>query len=227
MPKTFVLSVGGSLIVTDKGLNIDFLQKFHKFIIEQTKKGHRFYLVIGGGKTARSYISAATKLAKIDSISRDWIGIKATRLNAQLLKTIFLDLAYSSIITNPNRSVNTNKKIILVAGYKPGWSTDYVAVLLAKKYQIKTVINLSNINYVYDRDPRKFSKVKKLKTINWKKFRQIVGNSWQPGLNIPFDPIASQEAEKQKMKIIILNGQRISNLNNCLDGREFIGSVIN
>jgi uridylate kinase len=224
--KTLVLSVGGSLIITKKGINLPFLREFRKFILKQVKQGYKFYLVVGGGLTARNYIQAALSTTKISNSACDLVGIKATRLNAELLKVTFGTQAYSEIITDPTLAIKTTKPIVLAGGFKPGWSTDYVAVLLALNNKIETVINLSNIDYVYDHDPRKFPKAKKLKDITWKDFRKIVGNKWQPGLNAPFDPIASRVAAKNKMKVVILNGQKIKNLEQCLLENKFQGTVI-
>jgi len=226
MPKTFVLSVGGSLIVTKEGINVAFLKKFRSFVLEQLKSGNKFYLVIGGGSTARTYIKAALEVMPVNNTERDWVGIRATRLNAQLLKVTFGEAAYSLIVTNPTKSVKTRKKIVFAAGYKPGWSTDHVAILLAKHNRIKTVINLSNIDYAYDKDPRKFPKAKRIENIGWSEFRKIVGTRWQPGLNVPFDPIASREAAKHGLQVVILNGQDLKNLGNCLSGQKFRGTTI-
>lgn len=226
MSKTFVLSVGGSLIVTKEGINVEFLKKFRVFILNQVKRGCRFYLVIGGGYTARVYIKAALASQPVGHFDRDLVGIRATRLNAELLKIIFGSLAYPEIITDLAKTPKTRKPIVFAAGYKPGFSTDYGAVLIAKNNKIKTVINVSNIDYAYDRDPRKFPGAKKIETISWPAFRKIVGNKWRPGLNVPFDPVASREAAKHKIKVIILNGQNLRNLGDCLDNNKFRGTVI-
>jgi uridylate kinase len=226
MSKKFVLSVGGSLIVTKEGINLKFLEEFHQFILQQVKQGYKFYLVIGGGATARTYITAAVAAAPVSHADRDWVGIRATRLNAQLLQIIFGSVAYREIVTNPTKPVKTTKPVVFAAGYRPGCSTDYVAVLLAQHNKIDTVINLSNIDYAYDRDPRKFPDAKKLETLSWPAFRKIVGQRWQPGLNVPFDPVASRAAAQRQMKVIIVNGEKLKNLERCLNGQPFAGTTI-
>ena len=91
---------------------------------------------------------------------------------------------------------------------------------------MKKIINLSNIDFVYDKDPAKFKDAKKIRQISWKDFRQIVGSRWNPGTNAPFDPIASKFAEENKMEVIIANGKNMDNLKNILEGKEFLGTVI-
>lgn len=115
---------------------------------------------------------------------------------------------------------------MVAAGSKPGWSTDYVAVLLAKKYGISTIINMSNIDYVFNKNPREHKNAEAIKNISWHDFRKIIGNKWDSGLNLPFDPIASKLAEKLNLKVIILNGKNLSNLNNCLNKKNFEGTII-
>jgi uridylate kinase len=232
MKKSLVISVGGSLIVPAEGIDIKWLKEFRAFILKKAKKYQKIYLVSGGGSIARNYIKAAKDIFPVNhennnwANTRDWLGISATKLNAQLIKTIFGSLAYQEVVVDPTVAVKTNKKIIIAAGYKPGWSTDYDAVLIAKNNQASTVINLSNIDFVYEKDPRQFPEAKRIENISWANFQKIVGTKWHPGLNAPFDPIASREAKKSGLKVIILNGKNIKNLENCLEGKDFKGTTV-
>ena len=223
---TFIISVGGSLVVPNGGVDYKFLKKLRKLILNQVKAGRRFFLIVGGGMTARSYIGAANKVAKVTDEDKDWLGIHSTRLNAHLLRTIFRDVAHHEIIKNPSFSIASDKKIIVAGGWKPGWSTDYVAALIAQEYGVKNIINLSNIDYVYDKDPKKYADAEKIEEISWKNFRKLVGNKWRPGMNAPFDPIASQKGESLGLEVAIMNGKKLNNLENYLSGKKFKGTVI-
>ncbi len=224
--KYYVLSLGGSLIVSKEGIDYKFLKKFRALIIKQIKQGKKFIIITGGGVTCRNYIQAADRVIKISNEDKDWLGIHSTRLNAHLLRTILFDIAHPEIITNPNHNIKTKSPVIIGAGWKPGWSTDYDAVILAKNYNAKTVINLSNIDYAYNKDPKKYKDAVKIKETNWPDFRKIVGNKWIPGLNMPFDPIASKLAEELKLKVVIMNGKKLKNLEKCLDNKKCMGTVI-
>jgi len=224
--KTIVLSVGGSLVAPKEGIDERFLKKFRSLILTEVKKGNRFLIAVGGGRTARDYIKAAGAVARVADEDKDWLGIHATRLNAHLLRTVFREVAYPKIIKNPKEKISSKNEIFIAAGWKPGWSTDYVAVMLARENGIKTLANLSNIDGVYDRDPKKFAGAKLIEKIGWKDFRKIVGNRWSPGLSAPFDPVAAREAQKAGMKVIVLNGKDFKNLKNCLDGKKFKGTEI-
>jgi uridylate kinase len=224
--KAFVISLGGSLIVPKDGIDWKFLKKFRALIMAEEKNGEKFFLISGGGSTSRNYTNAASKVVKINPEDLDWLGIHATRLNAHLLRTIFRGDAHPEIITNPEKIMAAKENIVIAGGWRPGWSTDYVAVTLAEKYNIKTVINLSNIDYVYDKDPKKFKNAKKIETTDWAGFRKIVGDKWDPGLNAPFDPVASKKAQQLGLRVVIMNGSNISNLKNYLAGKKFSGTVI-
>ena len=225
--KTLILSVGGSLVVPKTGIDHAFLAAFHKLITREIKNGWRFVIVVGGGATARAYQTAAREVGKLTSEDADWLGIHATRLNGHLMRTIFRDVAHPVMIKDPSRPIKKWKGSVLVAaGWKPGWSTDYVATRLAKQMNATTIINLSNIDYVYDKDPNKFPDAEKICTISWKDFRKMVGNTWDPGMNVPFDPVASRLAQQSGMTVAIVNGGNLKNLKNVIDGKKFIGTIV-
>lgn len=220
--------MGGSLLVPD-GIDTGFIAAFKECIVKYLGKGYSFILVTGGGKTARRYIEAADTVSVITDEDKDWLGIHTTRLNAHLIRTVFRDYAHPRINTNPHNLedfYDFKEGILVAAGWRPGCSTDYDAVLLAKYLDVKRVINLSNIDYVYDKDPRKFPDAVKKEKITWPEFRALVGDTWSPGMSAPFDPIASKLAQDAGMEVVILNGEGIANLEAYLDGEPFEGTVI-
>lgn len=225
MPKTIVVSLGGSLIVPDD-IDINFLKSFKKVIDKYIKKGCKFVIYCGGGRLARNMQQAASKIAKLSNEDLDWLGIHSTRLNAQLIKMVFKNNAEDSIINNPNKKFEFKKNILVAAGWLPGWSTDYDAVLLAKNLGIKEIINMSNIDYVYYKDPKKYRDAKKIERINWKNYMKLISQKWKAGMNVPFDPIAAKEAQKSGMKLYII-GKDLKNLENLLESKKFRGTTIN
>lgn len=223
--KTFVLSLGGSLIVPEK-VDTDFLGRFIALIKARVASGERFIIVCGGGGVNRQYNQAAQEIRALTNEELDWLGIHTTRLNAQFIRLLFGALAYEDIIINPYEKVTTDKPVLVGAGYEPGWSSDYDAVYLAKTYDIPRLANLSNIDYAYDKDPNEFSDARKIEATSWAEFRKIVGDEWVPRMSKPFDPIASREAEKLGLEVAILNGRNLENLEKYLDGAAFQGTVI-
>lgn len=229
--ETIIISLGGSLVApasTSLGgpaeIDLGFLKSF-KHSLQKYTSANRFLILVGGGKICRVYQNALLEFGAKDK-DRDWIGINISRLNAEVIKNLFNGLSFPNIVTDPKKKAKTNKNIIVGAGWKPGWSTDYVSVLTAQTYGIKTIINLTNVDYVYDKNPSQFPDAKPLKEVDWKNFRQIVGDKWTPGLSMPFDPRASKLAEKMKLRVAIINGKNLERLEDFLNNKPFIGTII-
>jgi len=218
-----VMSIGGSLIVPNGGIDSKFLQDLNKFVREQLakNKNRQFFLITGGGMTTRHYQKAARDVIgrQLTEDDLDWIGIHATRLNGHLLRTIFRDIAHPTIIDDYSIIRKPIEPIVVGAGWKPGWSTDYDAVLVCEDYGPRTVINLSN------KDPKKFKDAKPLNQISWPNFRKIIGAKWVPGMNAPFDPIAAKKAQELGVKVILM-GKDFDNIRKYFKGEHFIGTVI-
>lgn len=225
MKESVIFSLGGSLIVPDQ-IDAEFLKEFKELIMNKLNEYEQFVIVSGGGKTARRYISAADMINNPTEEDLDWLGIHASRLNGHLLRTIFKSVADPEMITSPDKMTPREAKVLIGAGYRPGNSTDYVATLFAKAYGIKTVVNLSNIDQVYDKDPRKFDDAQPMDKINWSDFQEMVGDKWIPGANVPFDPIATKLAIELGLKVVVMNGKNLDNLKKFLAGEEFVGTVI-
>nr|QQK86980.1 uridylate kinase [Treponema denticola] len=227
-----VLSVGGSIVAPDKP-DLDFLDKFSKtirnWLLQDSSR--KIIMVIGGGAPARDYQNAYRKVcdlrkAPAKNDEADWIGTMATRLNAQLVKAVFEDLCPNPVVYDPTTVDMFGGQILVAAGWKPGFSTDNDAVVLAERFSGNLVVNLSNIAKVYTDDPKKNPEARPIDSISWEDFIKIVGTEWVPGKNTPFDPIASQRAQKAGIKVIYAAGKDIENLENILNGKDFKGTVI-
>ncbi len=218
-----VISLGGSLIAPDS-IDVDFLSRL-KATLKRFSHTHQFVLICGGGATARRYQAIARQFKATPELL-DRIGIQATILNAWLVRSVFGKTAHPEIITNPN-SVQKNKSFITVgAGWKPGWSTDYDAITIAIKLEAKTVINLSNTNKVYTADPRIDKNAKPVSCISWKQYAAIIPQKWTPGMNCPFDPIASQLASKHNIRLVLMNGKQLQRLVSFLKTGSVKGTLI-
>lgn len=220
-----ILSLGGSIIVP-AAIDIVYLKKFVNMLNVLTRQ-YQFVIFTGGGSTARSYQNAAKRSCTgMSSDNLDWIGIQASILNAELVKRMFKEKCHDFTITDPRVKLKWDRPIHLGAGWKPGRSTDYDAVRLAMENSISKVINLSNIDYVYTKDPKKFKTAQKITDISWKDFRKIIGSTWDPGLNVPFDPIAAKLAQQKNISVQILNGKNLNNLKLSIQNQPCQGTLI-
>lgn len=230
---TKILSVGGSIIAPDRP-DSEFLGKFVKMCSAwfNADKNNRLILVAGGGAPARFYQNGFKEVCEktgqtYDNNAADWIGIMATRINAQLLKACFGDYCKNDVVYNPTvEDLKFDGQVLVASGWKPGFSTDTDAVYLGEKFDAKTIVNLSNIEKVYTDDPRKNPDAKPLDTISWADFRKMVGDEWTPGKNCPFDPIASKKASELGMKVICAGGKNIDNIQKILEDKDYIGTTI-
>jgi len=220
----FVLDLGGSIIVA-KESDSEFLKEIRELLIQQTKN-KEFYIVIGGGWPCREFNARAKAVRELKNDELDWLGIKTTQLNAFFLATVLGEVAEQKIFTDPTDLPQTDKKIILGGGWKPGNSTDFVAVKVAEKQEVSVLVVLTNVDYVYDKDPRKFADAKPYKEMTWAELKAIVGDEWIPGTKTPFDPRACKLAEELGLKVVLMNGRNVDNFASFLDGKDFIGTTI-
>jgi uridylate kinase len=223
-----VISLGGSIVAPD-GVDEAFLKDLValvKRLLEADEK-RRFIFVVGGGGPARSWQKAYRSVSPLAADEEaDWIGIMATRLNAQLVKAVMGEWCREEVVTDPTQVKPLVGRVLVAAGWKPGFSSDYDAVILAERFQAAMVINLSNIEQVYTDDPRKNPGAKPIDAISWADFCAMVGDEWVPGKNVPFDPIASRHAAKIGLKVICAAGKNLPNLEKILSGENFLGTMI-
>lgn len=211
--ETIVISVGGSLIVPDD-IDTEFLKHLRTLLEKQTTKNDKKFVVItGGGKTSRKYAGAAEKLDNISVEELDEIGIAACQLNAHIVRLALKGL---------NVSVNPDLDF-----YTPGSSSDGAAVRTALRHSATKVINLTNIDYVYTDDPKKNPDAQKIEDITWTEFRKLIPEEWSPNLSSPFDPMAAKMAHEKGIEVASINGGKLEELAKYLDGKEFVGTVIN
>jgi uridylate kinase len=223
-----VISLGGS-IVAPEGVDLSFLRDFLALVESLLKENEkqRFIFVVGGGAPARAWQKAYREISGGGKNEEaDWIGVMATRLNAQLVKALMGEHCTQDVVINPTQVGPFVGRVLVAAGWKPGFSSDYDAVLLAERFQADKVINLSNIEQVYTDDPRKNPEAKPIDRISWADFMRLVGDEWVPGKNVPFDPVASKHAAKIGIQVLCASGRNLENLKNILTGKPFIGTAI-
>ena len=223
-----IISLGGSLIAP-RGVDASFVRRFHSTVAAYLEEAdsRRIILVCGGGTLARDYQKAYAEISgHPEDEALDLVGIAATRLNAELLRQVFLPYCPLPVSTNPTEISVFPGRVLVASGWKPGFSTDNVAVLFAEKFFSDTVINLSNITKVYTDDPKINDQAIPLEEVTWAHFRSLSGDVWEPGKNAPFDPVAAGRAAELGLKVIVAGGYDMANLKALLSGERFEGTVI-
>lgn len=225
-----IISLGGSIILSGNDFNVEFLRNFVSLAKEYVDMdvNNKLAIVTGGGRVAREYQNGFRIISNSDDYEeQDYIGIAATMLNAQFLKSLFKEYCMDDIVSNPNLSREFTGKIIVAGGWKPGFSTDYNAVKIAESYGVKYIVNLSNIKKVYDKDPLKFQDAKEVDTMKWDDYLKIIDDKWKPGLSTPFDPVASRKAQECDIRVIVADGLNVENTRKILfEQGNFYGTTL-
>jgi uridylate kinase len=223
--KTIVIALGGSIVYPET-IDVPFLKKFRKFILNRLSEGSRFIIVVGGGRIARVYQEAAHKVSKIKDEDKDWLGIHSTRVNAHLMRTIFRDVADPVVIDQRHKIKKLKYPVTIASGWTPGWSTDYISIALAEDFKVPEAIIAGKPTHVYDKDPHKYTGAKEIHQLTWEKYRKLIPAKWKPGLHSPVDPVGAELAQKKGIAAIIISGKDLSNFGRMLSGKEFKGSII-
>ena len=226
--KTIVISLGGSLINPDN-IDYDFIERF-KSLISAFSKKYRFVIVTGGGNTARIYINALKK-ENIKEKLQCLIGIRVTRLNAWFMTNFFNGISSKTIAKDLKDVKNLiAKNNIIFCGalrYEEKNTSDGTAAKIAR-YLNAEFINLTNVNGLYTKDPKKFRDARFIPEISFNDFYNITKKiKYKAGQHFVLDQNAAEIIKKSKIKTIILNGNKLNNLKNYLEERKFIGTIIN
>ena len=207
-----VISIGGSILYPR---NFDY--KLAIEIKKVLKNKNKYKIVAGGGRLARDLIS---QFKFLNQEEKHEIGIMATNINAFVLSKI---LNFKFLDINP-RIIGLKKFNTVSGGYKPGWSTDVDAAIIAKYWKAGIFLNMTNVKYVYNKDPRKYKDAKPFKKISFDELIKIQGNVFSPGMHYVLDPRAVRILKNFKIKTYIFSG--VENLRKILEGKNFVGTKV-
>lgn len=223
--KVTVLSLGGSLIVQKK-INTSYLDKFVKLINRYVKKGQRFVIVTGGGKLARDWIKILDEHGATE-IDESRIGIEATQMNAHLLAGLFGRKAAIPEKQKDVKKLIKKHSIVIAGGFEPGMTSDGDAVQIAELIKCETFINLTNVDGLYTKDPKKYKTAKHIPEIKGKEFLKIAKKvGYKPGQHFVLDMEAAKIILKEKIDTFIVNGKDLKNFENLLAGKKYKGTKI-
>jgi uridylate kinase len=226
--RIIVASLGGSIVAPD-GVDTDFVRRFAAVVLRRVSApdSPKLALIVGGGATARAYQAATRRIVpEVASSDLDLVGIAATRINAAVMKAVFGDACKDPVVTDPTAVRGITGSILVGGGWKPGFSTDNVAVRLAEALGSDRLLNLSNISQIYTADPSEDPSATPLSQMTWTELLEITGTEWVPGKNTPFDPVAVVRAAELHMTVITADGRDLDNLEKILDGKPFVGTTV-
>ncbi len=202
MKKRIVIKLSGRVFGMD---NVKVLKDYAAFLVKINKFCQPI-VIAGGGNIARHYISHA-RSSGADESTLDELGIEISRLNAKLLIYALKNKAYSHPPTTLQevRHAVDDGLIVVAGGLHPGQSTNGTAALIAEKIKAEQFLNATDVDGVYDMDPNKFKKAKKLKQIELKNLKNMLvhEDSIAGGYDL-MDIVALKIIERSKIKTRIL-----------------------
>jgi uridylate kinase len=217
--KRVVISLGGSVLVPS-------LEKNHirayATVLRKLGKGHRIYVVVGGGGEARRYIGVARTLG-IDEATADELGIQVTRMNALLLAGALGEAAYPNIAESYRDAARFGEsgKIVVMGGVIPGQTTDAVAALLAEKVRADLVINWTSVDGIYSADPKKHTDAVKHSTLTPVELQAIIrGDRLEAGSNTVFDTLAAKIIGRSGIPLVVLDGRKPIDPRKAIKGKK-------
>lgn len=207
--------------------NVRVLMEIAEIVIEYKKRGLRMAVVVGGGETARRYISMASE-AGVSLGWQDILGIGASRLNAMLFSSLLGDYAYYPVPSRIEEFIHAWNldKIAVGGGLQPGQSNNAVAASLAELLNAELLINATTVDGVYDRDPRTDPNARLLKELTVKELKNVLSQSYTPGKYELLDPIAISIIERAKLSVVFINAFKPYMLKSVLSGERIYGSWV-
>lgn len=180
--KRVLLKVSGEALMGNRqfGHEYEVIKKIAEDIKSVLELGVEVAIVVGGGNIYRG-INAA--LVGMDRASADYIGMLATVINALTLQNIMESLnIYTRVLSAiPMISVcepyirrrakrhMEKKRVIIFAGGtgNPFCTTDSAAVLRAIEMNCDVLLKATQVDGVYDSDPKKNPAAKKYSSISY------------------------------------------------------------
>ena len=220
-----VLKISGKFFDEE---NIESLIKLKKTVKQIISENNRLAIVTGGGATARKYIKIARELG-VNEAHLDLLGIWASRLNAYLLAFILSDVSYMKVPENIEEFIERweSGKVIITGGFQPGQSTATVAALVSEAIGADYLILATNVDGVYDKDPRYYTDAKLIPRLDTVTLRKVLESSQsvKAGTYELLDPLAIKIIERSRIKVVVMNYKRLDKVLDIIKGNE-IGSII-
>ena len=219
-----VVSIGGSILDYE---DITFLRDLGRTLRDAGRKVNLF-IVAGGGKVSRSYIAAGRELGASERYL-DLMGIRATRINAMLLSAAigeeanpFPPASYSHAIQEAKE-----RRIVVMGGTRPGRTTDGVAARLAQKVDADRLVNASNVDGVYTKDPRRFRDARRVASMTHDDLIALSsGTAGKAGPTVIFDAVGARIIKKAGIALLVLDGRDLSSLRGAILGKRFKGTKV-
>ncbi len=230
--KRVLLKLSGEALKgnNEYGICPDTINTVAKQIAEIRSMGIDLCLVIGGGNIFRG-VAATTK--GMSRSNADYVGMIATIMNAiamqdalektgvptRVLSALEVrELCEPYIRRRAIRHLEKERVVIFAAGTgNPYFTTDTAACLRAMETDCEVILKATNVDGVYDKDPKKHGDAKFYKELTYIE-------ALQKGLKV-MDSTAISLCMDNELPIIVFNLNKAGNIKRTIMGEE-IGTIV-
>lgn len=228
--KRILLKLSGESLAGSKGTGIDFDRVLDvcKEIKEVAELGIEVAIVVGGGNFWRGRSNQ-----QMDRCTSDYIGMLGTTMNALAIGDAFKQLnqevrvqtgvemrQIAEYFIKDRALKHLSNKRVLVFGCgtgSPFFSTDTAAALRAAEINADALLKATNVDGIYDKDPRKHTDAKKIDKIT---YLDVLNKK----LNV-MDTTATSLCMDNEIPIVVFDINEHGNLKKVLQG-ETIGTIV-
>jgi uridylate kinase len=230
--KKILLKLSGEALAGDKGFGIDVevVGRAAHDIKEVVALGANLGVVVGGGNIFRGVAASARGM---DRIQADYLGMLATLFNAVAIQEALKKekvqarvlsalpvkgLAEAYVPQSAKAMIETGTVLLLAAGTgNPFFTTDTASALRASELGAEVILKATQVDGVYDLDPKSHPQARIFKQISYSQFLQ-------EHLKV-MDATAVSLARDNNIPIIVFNGWVKGNLKKIVLGAR-IGTLI-
>ncbi len=221
-----VVSLGGSVLVPNED-DARYLADLAS-LLRRLSSRVRLFAVTGGGRVARYYIETGRAL-QVSERRLDELGIGITRMNARLLGAALKGRSNLEPARTYAEAARFAKRypIVLMAGTRPGHTTDRVSASLARFVGATRIVNATSVEGVYTADPRRDSSARLLERIGFEDLVRLAGEGHHAaGPNVVFDPVAARVLARDRIPLSVVRGRDLSSLEAAILGQPFRGTLV-
>lgn len=219
MKKSIALKVGGSILYDHLlNINFDLFRRIKLWYWDAKNEYENIVLVTGGGGISRNMQEKVS-----DSITQEddlhSIAMSLTQTNATILasyledKEIFVPKKLGDAYEYLHMG---NARYMVSGGQKIGWSTDMDAAVFADIMNLDRIYKISNIDAIYDKDPKEFFEAQPIRDMSWDDYFQMFSilpnDTHTPNSHIPVDAQCARYCEKKGLSFHVSGGKLLEEM---------------
>jgi len=229
--RRILVKLSGEALAGSKGTGIDFDKVLNlcEEIKEVVDLGVEVGIVVGGGNFWRGRSNQ-----QMDRCTSDYIGMLGTTMNALAIGDAFKQInvpvriqtgvemrqiAEYYIKDRALKHLGLKRVVVFGCGTgSPFFSTDTAAALRANEINADALVKATNVDAIYDKDPKKHEDAKKISKLT---YLDVLNNK---DINV-MDSTATTLCMDNEIPIIVFDINKHGNLKKVVEGKK-IGTVV-